>query len=267
MHDLHAAGELAFLSDVVDFYCSLISYAATGPDADAEPSLGGRLLYAGRLREKERALLVAANVAGAASLAASDDAAAPRQAIRDGVVDFAVTNLDEALRILKNEVRKRETVAVCVGTRSEAVEAEMGERGVAADMIAGWLDSAKALAPEAKIIEPVPADDSRALLTWRVATAPAQWLSRLDRFVLDCLDADAWVERRWVRLAPRFLGRMTKGVRGVRCDVTVALKFVARTEQAMVRCEIGVPTEIQVIRRGIAEKHRFSPPTRAGWMP
>ena len=40
--------------------------------------------------------------------------------MRDGVIDFLVTSLDEALRILKNEMRKRTAVAVCVVQDSEA---------------------------------------------------------------------------------------------------------------------------------------------------
>ena len=58
--------------------------------------------------------------------------AAQKQAIRDGVADFLVNSLDEALRILKNQLRKRETVAVCVGLAPADVEREMKERGVAA---------------------------------------------------------------------------------------------------------------------------------------
>jgi len=262
MHDSQLSGESAFVSDVLDLYCSLIAFATKGPDADADPSLGGQLLYAGLLDERSRAQLVAANIAGAASLAASGEAGVQRQASRDGVVDFAVTDLDEALRILKNEVRKRETVAVCVGAAPVEVEAEMRERGVAPDMISGWVGDPTAcfaIAPAAKKIDPVPADNSRALLTWSVATAPAQWLPRLDRLVLDFLDADAWAERRWIRLAPRFLGRMARGMHTVRCDVSVAAEFVARIDQAFVRDEVSVPVEIRVMRRGVSDTHRFAP--------
>ena len=74
--------------------------------------------------------MVAGNIAGAASLAATADPVAQKQAIREGVVNFLVTSLDEALRILKNEIRKRETVAVCVAASPQAVAAEMLERGV-----------------------------------------------------------------------------------------------------------------------------------------
>ncbi len=78
---------------------------------------------------------MAANIAGAASLVATADRAAQKQAIRDGVADFLVNSLDEALRILKNQLRKRETVAVCVGLAPEAVEREMQERGVLPDLL------------------------------------------------------------------------------------------------------------------------------------
>src|ERR1035437_3667290 len=108
---------LEFALQVERCYAGLILAAGHGPDA--EPSLGGKLLYTGPLDAQASALLVAANIAGAASLTVSAEAAAGKQAIRDGVVDFLVTSLDEALRILKNEIRKRETVAVCVALAPE----------------------------------------------------------------------------------------------------------------------------------------------------
>ena len=35
-----------------------------------------------------------------------------RHCVRNGIADFAVKTLDEALRILKNEIRKRQPIAV-----------------------------------------------------------------------------------------------------------------------------------------------------------
>ncbi len=49
-----------------------------------------------------------------------------------------------------------------------------------------------------------------ALVTWSVASDQAQWLPRLDAIALDCLDADEWAARRWLRLAPRYLGRLAQ---------------------------------------------------------
>src|SRR3954447_15148632 len=90
------------------YYSLLMAQAET--QAAGEPCLGGKLLYAGNLDENGRALVIAANIAEAASLCASADPVAQKNAMRDGVVDFVVTNLDEALRILKNEIRKRQGV-------------------------------------------------------------------------------------------------------------------------------------------------------------
>src|SRR6202021_1354622 len=115
---------LAFPILVDRFYASLIRHAPS-----AEAGLGGRLLYVGELNTHSRLLMAAANIAGAASLAATADPAAGKQATRDGIADFLVTDLDEAHRILKNQIRKREPVAVCVASSPESIEEEMLERG------------------------------------------------------------------------------------------------------------------------------------------
>ena len=120
---------LNFALAVERFYTALVATAnadtaAQDPlaNSELEPGLGGKLLYAGLLDEVGRNLVVAANIAGAATLAASPDPAAQKQAVRDGVVDFLVTSLDEALRILKNEIRKHETVAVCVAAAPDDLQ-------------------------------------------------------------------------------------------------------------------------------------------------
>jgi Urocanase Rossmann-like domain len=270
-HDSLPSAELAFLSSVQDLYWSLISFADGGArsqahrglDPDLGRDLGGQLLYAGSLDGEGRALVVAANVAGAATLAAADDPAAQKRAIYDGVVDFAVTTLDEALRILKNQVRKHETVAVCVGANPAAVEADMQERGIVPDLVAGWHErhgnAAADFAGKAKRIGPLPVADGQAAITWSVAAAGTQWLPRLDALAAASLDSDAWVERRWLRLAPRFLGRMARGIHVLRCAPDAADAFVKRVELADLRCELGVPVEIEITRRGVSERHRFSP--------
>ena len=245
---------LAFTLQVEALFDALMRTAELGPGA--EPSLGGKLIYACEFDAQARALLVANNIAGAASLAATADTAAHKQAIRDGVADFAVNSLDEALRILKNEIRKREPVAVCVGASPLDVEREMMERGVLPDFLpittlsrvqdfnAAWDDVPR--------IELSPAQDERTLVTWRVNSAPAQWLPKLDAIAMDLLrdaeEREAATARRWLRLAPRYLGRLSQGVRVLRCDDESAIQFVERVRGAVERGEIGVPVEIRVDR-------------------
>jgi hypothetical protein len=268
---------LEFIFQVERFYASLASAAGSDAGPDSEPSLGGKLLYAGNLDPQASALLVAANIAGAASLAASADAAARKQAIRDGVVDFLVTSLDEALRILKNEIRKRQAVAVCVALAPQALEADFArqllERGVLPNLLgqgAANGPSAAFLSRGARRVEAVNPDANQVLLGWSVASAPAQWLPKLDALAMQCLSQDclnsdpnpaAGAARRWLRLAPRFLGRMAQGLRLLRCGESSAANFLERVREQVESAEIGVTVNLRISRKGQSEQYCFAPPT------
>ena len=243
-----------FILQVERFYASLIADANAEVDGPAEVGLGGKLLYAGELDDDGRALLVAGNIAGAASLSATADAAARKQAIRDGVADFLVNSLDEALRILKNEIRKRETVAVCIAAAPEAVEREMLERGVLPDLLAplpfAGSSSSHSFGQAVWRVELTSAPGSQALVVWSVNTAPAQWLPKLDSLAIECLQGNASpadaAARRWLRLGPRYLGRLAEHFRVLRCQPDTAIEFVARVQSAVDRQQIGVEVRISM---------------------
>jgi hypothetical protein len=250
-----------FLLQVQRLYASLMAGTDAGTLPDQERTLGGKLLYAGELDGEGRALLVAGNIGGVASLAATADVATQRQAIRDGVADFLVNSLDEALRILKNEIRKRETVAVCVAAAPEAVELEMLERGVLPDLLRpGAAEYAPFLRQGARQIQLPEPESHQLFMTWRVAAAPAQWLPRLDDLASNLLQHDDWPARRWLRLAPRYLGRLGQGVRLLVCDREFAAGFLEQARNRVERGEIGVAVEVQVICRGICDRHTLLPP-------
>jgi urocanate hydratase len=239
--DSKQTAALDFTLQVERYYRALMRHAASSSGAapGLPPDLGGKLLYAGELDAEGRALLVAANIAGAASLTASADAATQKQAIRDGVADFLVNSLDEALRILKNEVRKREAVAVCIAAAPEAIELEMLERGVVADLL--------------RLIEAPAVAEGDVLLTWSVDSAPAQWLPKVDAIALECsknnVGADGDVARRWLRMAPRYLGRLAEGVRVLRCNAKAADEIAAKVRAAVHSAEIGVDVRIGIEAR------------------
>jgi hypothetical protein len=261
-----ALDPIEFILQVERFYASLTAAADADSSPDREPELGGRLLYAGELEGEGRALVVAGNIAGAASLAATADATAQKQAIRDGVADFLVTSLDEALRILKNEIRKRETVAVCVARTPDAVEREMLERGVLPDLLRPGFSGGPRSSffgegvHEITLATP---GESEALLTWSVAAAPAQWLPKLDAIALDCLSLESspagWAARRWLRLAPRYLGRLAQGMRALCCEPETAKEFVARLQLAVDRGEIGVEARVSLSCNGETRVLHISP--------
>ena len=247
-------------------FVELVARAYAGlvqtPFADREKGLGGKFFYAGKLDGEGRALVVAANIAGAASLVATADRATQKQAIRDGVADFVVNSLDEALRILKNQLRKRETVAVCVGLAPQAVEREIEERGVLTDLlrrdvrIAPYHDALMLQegAPEEIDIQKVPA-----LVAWRVDSALPNALAQLDAIALESLEADAWAARRWLRLSPRYLGLMAHGLRLLDCNWEFAASFAERVDKSVARGEIAFAFEILNYRNGLQGSYRYSP--------
>ncbi len=206
-------------------------------------------------------VVIAGNIAGAATLAATADVEMQKQAVRDGVVDFLVTSLDEALRILKNEIRKRNTVAVCVSAGPAQIAREMLERGVQADLlreqfstVAGELESA-----DVRLRSVFGQLGEGVLTSWGVSSAPAIWLPKLDAIALTCVDPEASSGRRWLRLAPRYMGRMSPGVRLLLSDRNFAAAFVEGVRQRVQSGEIGTQVKIQITDRNRVEDFRFGP--------
>ena len=102
----------------------------------ARPTWAGSLLVGVGLKDVGRAFALASLAAGAASIFLEEDAAILRSAQREGCCTFSVTSLDEALRIVKNEVRQRR--AISVGLRGDPAVwlQDMVERGVQPQMLA-----------------------------------------------------------------------------------------------------------------------------------
>lgn len=257
-----------FVAQVDLIYAGLMDAAASAPELGRELGLGGRLFYAGDLEGAGSALVVAANIGGAATLVASSDLASQKQAIREGVIDFLVNSLDEALRILKNEIRKGDTVAVCVSQSPDEVENQMAERGVLPDLLPPGAQDAPRFQTffdqGARQIEPTQAKEDQAVLSWNVSSAQIHWLPRLDAIATQCIGSsesgDLRRARRWLRLAPRYLGRLAQGVRLLRCDACAAQSFVERVREQVESREIAVAVEIELSSHEDSKVHNFFPP-------
>ena len=197
---------------------------------DPRAGLGGKLLYAGELAAEGRNLLYAANIAGAASLAASADPTALRQAMRDGVIDFFVNSLEEALRILKNEIRKRQTVSVGVAFEPNKLTEQMLNRGVLPDLLPanGRLTPPhfqEFLSQGAQQIVSASFPPDRRFVTWKVDRDFARQLPRLDEIAKAVLPPEDHLRHRWLKLAPRYLGRLAQHERGVAMTEQELVKF------------------------------------------
>jgi Urocanase Rossmann-like domain len=191
-------------------------YAALTRNLAPESGLGGKLLYAGDLDEDGARLVRAANIAGAASLSSASDAPVQRAAIRDGVVDFLVTSLDEALRILKNEIRKRNGVSVAVTAADAQLVREMMERGVLPDLLRESAADPAFVSEGAQLVQAAVVPEGRSLFVFQSPSA-----ERENR-ALTLIPEDDHAARRWLRSAHRYLGPQARRIRSVPCNPALA---------------------------------------------
>ena len=97
--------------------------------------LSGKLIVSGGMGGMGGAQPLAATMTGAAFLGIDVDPERIKKRLKTGYCDFMVTALDEALRILKNAVRKKENVSVGLVGNCADIIPELAERGVVPDIL------------------------------------------------------------------------------------------------------------------------------------
>jgi urocanate hydratase len=97
--------------------------------------LSGKLIVSGGMGGMGGAQPLAATMTGAAFLGIDVDAERIKKRLKTGYCDFMVTSLDEALRILKNAVRKKENISVGLVGNCADIIPELAERGVVPDIL------------------------------------------------------------------------------------------------------------------------------------
>ena len=219
--------------------------------------VAGRFVLCPPLSESGTSITLAAGIAGAASLTIEPSSDAIRDATRTGIVDFAVNTLDEALRILKNEIRKQQAVSVLLEAAVPHALAEMADRGAQPDLIA-WPDPEDArlesfLTRGAVLLSSSAAEDGTAAegredwlpVSWRTLEPSAQALRYLDSLVVNALPEDDFERRRWVARAPRYLPRAWRTERSVAMTPDEARRFRSAVERAGAAGELSTAVELQ----------------------
>src|SRR3954462_206232 len=97
--------------------------------------LSGKLIVSGGMGGMGGAQPLAATMAGASFLGIDVDAERIKKRLKTGYCDFMVNSLDEALRILKNSIRKKEAISVGLVGNCADVIPELAERGVLPDIL------------------------------------------------------------------------------------------------------------------------------------
>jgi urocanate hydratase len=110
------------------------TFAAAGEKHFAG-DLAGKLIVSGGMGGMGGAQPLAATMNGAAFLGIDVDPERIKKRLKTGYCDFMVNTLDEALRILKNAVRKKENVSVGLVGNCADIIPELAERGVVPDIL------------------------------------------------------------------------------------------------------------------------------------
>src|SRR6202162_1583577 len=97
--------------------------------------LAGKLIVSGGMGGMGGAQPLAATMTGAAFLGIDVDPERIKKRLKTGYCDFMVNSLDEALRILKNAVRKKENISVGLVGNCGDIIPELAERGVVPDIL------------------------------------------------------------------------------------------------------------------------------------
>jgi len=108
---------------------------AAAADKHLGGSLEGKLIVSGGMGGMGGAQPLAATMNGAAFLGIDVDPERIKKRLKTGYCDFMVNTLDEALRILKNAIRKKEGVSVGLVGNCADVIPELAERGVVPDLL------------------------------------------------------------------------------------------------------------------------------------
>jgi urocanate hydratase len=131
--------------------------------------------------------------------------------VKTGYCDVMVNNLDEALRILKNAVRKREPASVGLIGNPFEITQEMTSRGIVPDLLANIADSASesASAPQGGThalhklgsillggIDQSPAADDGATVCFVALSGETADIQRIDRLLLELFPEDESFARR-----------------------------------------------------------------------
>ena len=231
-------------SSGLDFPDIAAVYARFAALTAMSSSLGGALVLFTGLDRDGIALATASNIAGAASLGLESDVTRAKNALRGGVCDFVVNSLDEALRILKNEIRKGLPVSVILTGEVSAHIAEIVTRGVQPEIIAF---AAPALINRGARLLAISEENTQEPVQWSVASEPMRWLPVVDTLAIRSLeDADARI--RWIEGSPRYLGRAFAGQRFVRMSGAELEAFIEALRSAV---KTGaIPAAISISRGG-----------------
>jgi urocanate hydratase len=165
--------------------------------------LAGHLALSPAFDLEAAELAIATTIAGGVFLGIEPDQERLKAAVRNGSCDFMVNTLDEALRVLKNELRKRTPLSTGLLGDPEEVLPAMVVRGVQPDLIANTANLAPAIpfvTRGAQLLPPLESASDHHQVIWTAANP--QDMRRMDQLALASIPAEDMIRHRWLQQAP-----------------------------------------------------------------
>lgn len=183
--------------------------------SDTAEGLAGLLLTCVGFSREGTEMALATVISGGTFLGIDPSSEHLKAAVRNGSCDFMVNTLDESLRVLKNELRRKKALSVGLLGDAAAIVSAMIERGVQPDLVAEigasnrepallTLIERGAVNVTADATNRSPAGDLPEVV-W-TATGLAD-LRRMDEIAFQQLPADDSIRRRWLQHAPAYFHR------------------------------------------------------------
>jgi urocanate hydratase len=162
---------------------------------------GGKLIFTSGPGASATGLPAAVSIAGGTTLALDPDSPTVKAVFRQGGIDFVVNTLDEALRVLKNEIRQHKPLSVALISPIQPVLDEIASRGLAPDL-------EYSVSPNLEVTS-----NNTSLTSWLAArnwsevilpAASTSDLRALDLRLFDILPPDDTLRRRWLQRIPHY---------------------------------------------------------------
>jgi len=188
---------------------------------DAVDGMAGLLLTCVGFGLEGAELALATAISGGTFLGIDPSTEHLKAAVRNGSCDFMVNTLDESLRVLKNELRKKKALSVGLLGEASPILSAMIERGVQPDLVAepeaSQTETARLHQPMLHIFIERGAIQVETHVTNRSQPSgfvEVAWtassladLRRMDELALQQLPADDSIRRRWLQQAPGYFHR------------------------------------------------------------
>jgi urocanate hydratase len=207
-------------------------------------NLEGKLIVSGGMGGMSGAQPMAATMTGAAFLGIEVDPERIKKRLRTGYCDFMVNSLDEALRILKNAVRKKENISVGLVGNCADVIPELADRGVLPDILTdqtsahdplnGYIPQGLSMEQAAELRRSDPAGyQERALDSIARHVQGMLALQKMGSVTFDCgNNIRTFAHERGVRNAYDIPGFVPAYIRPLYCEGRGAFRWVALSGEA-----------------------------------